>query len=71
MTQVRDDWEKCRSCWIAGRATFTIDASTTIISCPMQTTTRATQRRRALLNSSMIVTLSWTILCSMNITGRR
>ena len=33
--------------WIAGRATFTIVASTTIISCPRRTTTRATQRRRA------------------------
>jgi hypothetical protein len=38
---------KSRSLWIAGRATFTIDASTTIISCPRQTITRAIQRRRA------------------------
>jgi len=32
MTQVKLPWLKRRSCWIDGRATFTIVASSTIIS---------------------------------------
>ena len=46
MTQVRLPWVKWRSCWIAGRATFTIVVSSTIINCARQTVTRAIQRRR-------------------------
>ena len=44
-TQVRPDWLKPRSCWIAGSATFTIETSSTIISCARQTTISAAQRR--------------------------
>ena len=47
-TQVRLPWEKCRSCWIEGSATFTIVASSTIISWPRQSTASAIQRRRSL-----------------------
>src|SRR6202012_46796 len=46
-TQARLDWEKPRSVWILGRATFTIVASRTIMSMPAQRTTRAIQRERS------------------------
>src|SRR6185437_13603303 len=51
-TQVRLLWEKLRSCWIEGSATFTIVASSTIISCPRQRTASAIQRRRSLRRSA-------------------
>jgi hypothetical protein len=44
-TQVREDWLKCRSCWIDGSATFTIVASRTIISWARRTAMSAAQRR--------------------------
>ena len=47
MTQVRLAWEKWRSSWIRGSATFTIVVSSTIISWARQTTTSASQRRRS------------------------
>src|SRR3954447_15623868 len=69
-THVRSAWEKCRSRWMDGSATFTIVASTTIISCPRQTTASATQRRREALSASWIVTISWTISMPMRIHKR-
>jgi len=44
---VRFDWLKPRSSWIAGRATFTIVTSRTIISCAKQTMASVIQRRRS------------------------
>ena len=44
-TQVRSDWLKPRSCWMAGSATFTIVASRTIISWAKQTMISVAQRR--------------------------
>ena len=41
------DWEKPRSSWIDGSATFTIVPSRMIISIPAQSTTRASQRERS------------------------
>ncbi len=38
---------KCRSCWIDGSATFTIVASSTIISWPRHRIASAIQRRRS------------------------
>ena len=49
-TQVRFAWLKPSSSWIAGRATFTIVTSRTIISCAMQTIARVVQRRRSELS---------------------
>src|ERR1700761_6090965 len=49
ITQVRFPWEKPRSRWIDGRATFTIVVSSTIMSCARQTTTSAIQRRRSVV----------------------
>ena len=46
-THVRFAWLKPRSCWIDGRATFTIVTSRTIISCAKQTTISVAQRRRS------------------------
>jgi hypothetical protein len=43
-TQAKFGWEKPKSFWIAGRATFTIVASRMIISIPADSTTRASQR---------------------------
>ena len=48
MTQARLDWENPRSLWIEGSATFTTVASSTIISIPAHSTTRAIQRERSL-----------------------
>ena len=45
-THASDDWEKCSSRWIVGSATFTTVTSSTIMSCPTQSTTSAAQRRR-------------------------
>src|SRR5205823_3339685 len=47
-THARLDWEKPRSRWIEGSATFTIVASRTIMSMPTHSTTSATQRVRSL-----------------------
>src|SRR4051794_580122 len=47
-TQVRPDWLKWRSRWMAGSATFTIVTSRTIISWARQTTMSAAQRRRSM-----------------------
>ena len=46
-THVRSAWLKCRSCWIDGRATFTIVTSSTIISCAKQTMSSVAHRRRS------------------------
>ena len=46
-TQVSEDCEKRRSVWIAGRTTFTIVASSTIMSCAKRTAPSAAQRRRS------------------------
>jgi hypothetical protein len=43
-THARLLWEKPRSSWIVGRATLTTVPSTTIISMPVQSTYRASQR---------------------------
>src|SRR5438128_12409456 len=48
MTQARLDWENPRSLWIDGSATFTTVASSTIISIPAHSTTRAIRRERSL-----------------------
>ncbi len=45
-TQIRPDWLKCRSRWMAGRATLTIEASREFMNMPRHTTTRAHHRRR-------------------------
>ena len=55
-------WEKRRSRWMTGRATLTIVMSTTIISCPRHTTTRAIHLRREALSAIWIVTRTVTIL---------
>ena len=47
MTQARPDEVKPRSLWIAGSATFTTVASSTIISMPMHSTMSAIQRERS------------------------
>jgi hypothetical protein len=46
-THARLDWEKSRSLWIEGRATFTIVWSRMIMRKPAQSTTSATQRSRS------------------------
>src|SRR3954465_11149916 len=53
-----------------GSATFTIVASTTIISWPRHTTASATQRRREALCASWIVTRPWTISTMITIHKR-
>src|SRR6267143_4298595 len=75
-TQVRTACENLRSCCIEGSATLTMVESSTIISWPKHTTTRATQRRtfeviRILprstrlrddhYNSIVMITISWII----------
>jgi hypothetical protein len=57
-TQVSSPWVKCRSRWMAGRATFTIVTSRTIISWARQTTARASQRRRSGEDRKLIQVLS-------------
>ena len=54
-TQARLLWEKPRSSWIDGSATFTIVASRTIISMPAQSTYSAAQRVRSVLVSVVTV----------------
>src|SRR5215208_4554368 len=44
MTHWRSAEEKSRPCWIDGRATFTIVASSTTMNWARQTTTRTSQR---------------------------
>src|SRR5918912_70329 len=53
-----------------GSATFTIVASTTIISWPRQTTKRAIQRRCEEVRERVIVTRSWTISLAMIVMQR-
>ena len=55
MTHARFACEKPRSRCIDGSATFTIVASSTIISWPMQTTASVTHRRRSPLIRLLIV----------------
>ena len=52
-THVRLAWLKPRSRWIEGSATFTIVASTAIMSWPRHTTTTAIQRRRGPATASV------------------
>lgn len=44
MTHCRLATEMCRACWAEGRATLTMEASTTIINWAMAMTTRARHR---------------------------
>jgi hypothetical protein len=43
-TQARLDWEKPRSFWMAGNATFTMVMSRTIMSIPVHSTMSAAHR---------------------------
>ena len=45
MTQANAACVKCKSCWMVGRATFTIVWSSVFISIAKQTTIKATHRR--------------------------
>jgi hypothetical protein len=56
---------KCRERWIDGSATFTIVASTTLISWAKHTTTRAIQRDLPLSFPHMIVIVTGMISRSM------
>src|SRR5215213_1451611 len=49
MTHCRSSWEKCRSCLIAGRATFTTETSTMTMNCAATVTASTSHFLRSLL----------------------
>src|SRR4051794_13724525 len=56
-TQARLDAENPRSSWIEGSATFTTVTSSTIISMPAHSTTRAIQRERSSVGLEVVMSL--------------
>src|ERR1700733_247988 len=54
MTHCRLAVEMCRACWACGRAMFTMDASSTIISWQIATTPRTIQRRGSAATGALL-----------------
>src|SRR5450432_2071938 len=55
MTHCRLAVEMCRACWACGRAMFTMDASSTIISWQIATTPRTIQRRGSAATEALLL----------------